>query len=539
MTKTDSRRRRCFPLVLLCALALMPTRVAESADTPKSGGILRAYHRDSPGGPSILEETSNSVTVPFMAVFNNLVLYKQDEPRNSVETIEPELATGWHWNADNTALTFQLREGVRWHDGKPFTSHDVKCTWDLLRGKSATPLRNNPRLGWYHNLNDVSTDGDFAVTFHLGRPQPAMLALLASGYSAVYPCHVPPRDMRQHPIGTGPFKFVEFRQNQSITLTRNTDYWKLGLPYLDGVEYTIITNRSTALLGFTSGKFDMTFPNEVSIPLLKDMQAQAPHAICKLTPNNCAVNAIVNRERPPFDNPDIRLALTLAIDRQGFIDILSEGQSVTGGSMQPPPEGVWGMPEPMLRDLPGYGKDVEQNRAKARALMEKHGYGPNNRLKIKVSARNIPTHRDPGILLVDTLKHIYIDAELEPVDTASWFPKIARKDYTLGPNITCGAVDDPDQNFYENYACGSARNFTQYCNKDLEPLFDQQSRETDFEKRRAMVWEIDRRLQEDIARPIIYHVNAATCWQPYLKGFTPMVNSVYNFPRLEKVWLDR
>jgi peptide/nickel transport system substrate-binding protein len=134
---------------------------------------------------------------------------------------------------------------------------------------------------------------------------------------------------------------------------------------------------------------------------------------------------------------------------------------------------------------------------------------------------------------------MYIDAELEPVDTAAWFPKIARKDFAIGPNITCGAVDDPDQNFYENYACGSARNFTQYCNKDLQPLFDQQSQETDPDKRRKLVWEIDHKLQEDIARPIIYHHKVGTCWWPYLHGFTPMVNSTYNGPRFEAVWLDK
>ncbi len=523
-------------IAVFAALSILPCIAAE---TPKYGGILRMQHRDSPGSPSILEESSNSVTVPFMAVFNNLVLFDQQQERNSVETIQPELAESWAWSADNTALTFKLRRGVRWHDGKPFTARDVKCTWDLLQGKSATPLRNNLRNGWYHNLRDVTVDDDFQVTFQLNRPQPAMLSLLASGYSVVYPCHVPPREMRAHPIGTGPFKFVEFRQNESIKLTRNTDYWRADRPYLDGIEYTIVTNRSTALLAFASGKFDMTFPNEVTIPLLKNLQDQAPRAICRLTPNSCAVNVIINRERAPFDNADIRMAVALTIDRKTFIDILSEGRSVIGGAMQPLPHGVWGLPAEMLRDLPGYDPDVAKNRAQARALMEKHGYGRDNRLKIKVSARNIPTHRDPGILLVDDLKHIYIDAELEPVDTAAWFPKIARKDYAIGPNQTCGAVDDPDQNFYENYACGSGRNFTQYCNKALEPLFDRQSQETDFDKRRALVWEIDRRLQQDIARPIVYHVDSATCWQPEVKGFVPMVNSNYNSPRFENVWLDR
>ena len=125
------------------------------AQEPKHGGTLRVHHRDSPGSASILEETTDSVTVPFMPVFNNLVLFKQDEPRNSVETIEPELATSWAWSADNTKLTFKLRQGVKWHDGKPFTSADVKCTWDLIMGKAANPLRVSPRKAWYANLKDV------------------------------------------------------------------------------------------------------------------------------------------------------------------------------------------------------------------------------------------------------------------------------------------------------------------------------------------------------------------------------------------------
>ncbi len=510
-----------------------------AAEEPKHGGILHLFHRDSPGSPSILEELSNSVNTPFMAVFNNLVIYDQDVPRNSADTIRPDLAESWSWNADKTALTFKLHQGVKWHDGKPFTAADVKCTWDLLQGKGPNKLRINPRDGWYHNLKEVVTNGDFEVTFQLERPQPAMLALLASGYSVIYPCHVAPAQMRQHPIGTGPFKFVEFKRNELIKLTRNTDYWKPGLPYLDGVDFTIIPNSSTAMLAFSTGQIDMTFPYEITPPLLKAYRAAAPNAVCVSGPNNCASNLLINREKPPFDEPDIRRAVALAIDRKAFIDIISDGKGVIGAAMQPPPEGVWGMPEEMLRKLPGYDPDVEKSRAEARKLMEKHGYGPNNPLKLKVSARNVSQHRDAGVILVDQLKSIYIDAEFETVETANWFPKIERKDYVIGPNVTCGAIDDPDQNFYENYACGAMRNFSRYCNKDLQALFDKQSQETDFDKRRKLVWEIDSRLQEDVARPIIFHTNTATCWQPYVKGYTPMVNSIYNGPRFETIWLDK
>ncbi len=524
-----------FGVTALGTLAVSNASAAE----PKHGGIFKIYERETPGGISIHEEATYSTNVPMMSVFNNLVIYDQHKAQNSMDTIKPELAESWAWNADKTQLTFKLRQGVKWHDGKPFTAKDVKCTWDMLMGKSEQKFRKNPRKGWYNNVSEVTVNGDYEATFHVKRPQPALLALLASGYSPVYPCHVSPAQMRAHPIGTGPFKFVEMRQNEIIKLTKNTDYWKKGLPYLDGIEFPIIPNRSTAMLAFIAGKVDMTFPTEVSVPLLKDVKSQAPNAICDLESNNVATNLIVNRDKEPFNNADIRRAMALAIDHKAFVDIMFEGQADIGGAMLPPPSGVWGMPKDMLETVPGYGPDVKKNREEGRKLMEKAGYGPDKRLKVKVSTRNIAVYRDPAVILIDQLKDIYIDGELEVVDTGIWFAKIARGDYAVGLNLTGAGIDDPDQNFYENYGCGSERNYTHYCNKDLQKKFDEQSQETDQAKRKKLVWEIDKQLQEDVARPILFHGRTATCWQPYVKNITIMSNSSYNGYRYEDVWLDK
>src|SRR5208282_4556840 len=335
----------------------------------KTGGILKMFSPDSPASMSILEEATVFAEGPMMGVFNNLVMFDQNVQQSSLSSIVPDLATGWSWSEEGTALTLPLRQGVKWHDGRPFTAADVQCTWDLLSGKSADKLRVNPRKSWYENLEQVTTNGDYQVTFHLKRPQPAFVALLASGFSPVYPCHVPPRDMRSHPIGTGPFKFVEFKPNEHIKVVRNPDYWKSGRPYLDGIEYTIVPNRSTALLGFVAGKFDLTFPYEVTIPLLKDVASQAPRAICEVGPTNVSTNLTINRDAPPFDNPDMRRALALALDRKAFIDILAEGQGDIGGAMLPPPAGVWGMPPDILKTIPGYDPDVDKSRAEARKIM--------------------------------------------------------------------------------------------------------------------------------------------------------------------------
>jgi peptide/nickel transport system substrate-binding protein len=530
---------RSVQALAAAVLSLMAFSGVVLAAEPKQGGILRVYHRDSPASASIHEEATYSVNVPFMPVFNNLVMYKQDVAQNSMDTIIPDLAESWAWSGDNKTLNFKLRQGVKWHDGKPFTSSDVKCTFDMLMGKSAQKFRKNPRKSWYDEVVDVTTKGDFEVAFNLKRPQPALLALLASGYTPVYPCHVSPGDMRTHPIGTGPFKFVEFKANESIKLTRNPDYWKKGLPHLDGIEFTIIPNRSTAILAFVAGKFDMTFPTEVSIPLIKDVKSQAPNAVCVVEPINVSTNIIVNSTSPPFDNLDIRRAMAMALDRKAFISILNDSQADIGGTMLPAPGGLWAMPKEMLETIPGYGPDVNASREEARKLMQKAGYGPDKHLPVKVSTRNIAVYRDPAVILIDQLKSIYIDGELDVVETANWFSKVARKDYALGLNLTGNAVDDPDQSFYENYSCNSERNYTNYCNKDIEKLFDQQSQETDIARRKTLVWDIDKKLQEDVARPIIFHGRQGTCWQPYVKGITVMVNSSYNGYRYEDVWLDK
>ena len=240
--------------------------------------------------------------------------------QNSAEAIVPDLATSWTWSEDGKNLTFQLRKGVTWNDGKPFTAADVKCTWDLLTNKGPDTFRINSRAGWYVNVESVGVTGEQEAVFNLKAPQPALLSLLEPGFTPVYPCHVSPAQMRQAPIGTGPVKFVGFQKNQGIKVVRNPNHWKPGRPYLDGIEYTIIPNRSTAILAFVSGQFDMFFPYELTVPLVADVKAQMPNAVCDISPMNVAPNILMN-PAPPFDNLDVRRAVAMALDRKAFIDI--------------------------------------------------------------------------------------------------------------------------------------------------------------------------------------------------------------------------
>src|SRR5947208_1606335 len=520
------------------AALLLATTAAGTAAAEKSGGILRIPFVTSPASMSIHEESTIAALGPMMGVFNNLIMFDQHVPQNSLSSIVPDLAESWAYNEDGKSLTFKLRQGVKWHDGKPFTAKDVKCTWELIAGTSADKLRVNPRKSWYRNLEAVSVEGDYQVTFNLKRPQPSFIALLASGWSPVYPCHVPPRDMRLKPVGTGPFKFVEFKPNEGIKVTRNPDYWKKGRPYLDGIEYNFVANPSTAILAFASGKFDRYAQGILTLPLMKELKSQEPNAVCEVVPWNIPRQMLVNRDKPPFDNPELRRAMALTLDRKAFIDITSDGQGSIGGAMMPPPAGSWGMPPEVLQTLPGYGPDLQKNRAEARDIMKKLGYGPDKRLAVTVTTRNAGGYRDPAILMIDQLKEIYIDGVLNAIDTTQWYPTVMRKDYAVGLTVSENGLDDPDQQFYENFVCGAERNYTGYCSPEVDKLVDQQSAEPNTEKRKHLVWEIERKLAEDGARPAIFYPRQATCRHPQVKGMTMMVNSIYNGYRYEDLWLD-
>jgi peptide/nickel transport system substrate-binding protein len=123
---------------------------------------------------------------------------------------------------------------------------------------------------------------------------------------------------------------------------------------------------------------------------------------------------------------------------------------------------------------------------------------------------------------------IYIDGVLDAVDTTQWYPKVMRKDYAVGLTVSENGLDDPDQQFYENFVCGAERNYSGYCSPEVDRLVDQQSMQSDNVKRRELVWEIERRLAEDAARPIIFYPRSGARWQPRFKGHTMTINGNYN-----------
>jgi peptide/nickel transport system substrate-binding protein len=527
-------------LALTLALVLVAAGTPAISQSPKSGGVLNVMQREDLAQGFSIHETATIATVwPSMPCFNNLVLYDPAKAVESMDTVVPDLAEKWSWQDNNRSLVFTLRKGVKWHDGQPFTSKDVKYTFDVVReAKDATgKLRINPRKDWYANVTSIEAPDPHTVIFHLKRPQPSLLMMLASGYSPVYPAHVPPAEFRSRCVGTGPFKLKEWKQGEYIELVKNPDYWAKGRPYLDGIRYIIIQERGTRFAALQAGRLDISFPGEGTKPLADQLKASGAKLVFTTVGSNVNDNLLLNSKKPPFDNPKVRLAFSYAIDRHAYTKAVHQDGAVVGASMQPKPYGFWGLLDADVKKLPGNGKSAD-DKATAKKLLAEAGFTPSNPLKVEVKTRAIALYVDFSSFVINELKQVGVEATLTQIETAQWHPLVTRRDYLVGTNLTGIGTDDPDANFYENFACGSPRNYTDYCDESVMKMFDQQSQEVDRKKRMQLVTQIQKKLEDDAARPVMgwrldYFPMAAS-----VKGLVPHHN-IYNYGRMQDVWLDK
>ena len=523
-------------VLALASLAALPPH----AHAAKPGGILTLTQReDLPQGFAIHETSTISSVWPAMPCFNNLVLFDPLKPIESADTIIGELAEKWSWQDGYRNLVFFLRKDVKWHDGKPFTSKDVRHTFEMLRGAPDAPqkLRINPRNDWYANVEAVEAADAYTIIFRLKRPQPSLLLMLASGYTPVYAAHVPASSYRTGCMGTGPFKLKEWRKGEFVEYVKNPDYFVKGRPYLDGLKYVVIGEPGTRIAALQTGQVDVSFPNEVTKTNAEQLKAAVPKLVITPSSVNVNDNIVMNMKKPPFDNIKLRLAVAHGIDRRALIQAVHQGGAVPGVSMAPKPYGAWGLLEPDLQALPGYGKPADE-KATARKLLAEVGYSPQNPLRIEMVTRNISIYVTMASFVVNELKQIGIEATLKQIETAQWHPLATRGDFQIAANLTGIGPDDPDANFYENFACGSPRNYSFYCNEQVMAQIHQQSQELDPKKRLALVQAIQKKLEQDVARPILtWRLDYFTVW-PHVKNFIPH-QSMYNYGRLQEVWLDK
>ncbi|MBI2203036.1 MAG: ABC transporter substrate-binding protein [Candidatus Rokubacteria bacterium] len=532
------------PLTVSLALAALALVLAAATlpavgQTPKYGGVLATSPISAPPSLSPHEEATIAVVASASVCFNNLVYFDPQKKQESAATVVPELAERWSWQDGSRTLVFFLRKGVKWHDGKPFTSQDVKYTFDMVRGApdAKGKLRVNPRKLWYENVEAIEAPDPYTVAFRLKRPQPALLLMLASGYSPVYPAHVPPAEFRTRCVGTGPFKLKDHRPGEYVEFVKNPDYFVKGRPYMDGVKVVFIKDRSTQIAALQAGQLDVAGSGWNKANAETAMKGAAGLVVIEAD-GGTNDNVLVNFKRPPFTDVRVRRALNLALDRAAYVKGPRQGGASLGGAMLPPPAGVWGLSPADLAKLPGTG-DPTRQKTEAKRLLAEAGFGPAKPLKVAVSTRAVAIYVDTASWMVDQLQQVGIDATLEQIETGVWHPKMTRRDYQIALNVTGVGVDDPDANLVENFKCGSPRNYSDYCSEEIDRMIAEQSQMTDRAARLKLVNDIDRRLQLDGARPILGWGKQYYAMWPHVKNYVPHENSIYNNSRMQDIWLDK
>ena len=393
-----SRPRPLLSLAAVLALlvAVLPA-TGQAPATPKHGGVLVTSPLSATPSLSPHEESTIATVQQASPCFSNLVYFDPAKKVESGDTLIPELADKWSWQDGYRNLVFLLRHDVKWHDGKPFTSQDVKYTFDIVRGApdARAKLKVNPRKLWYENIDAIEAPDAYTVVFRLKKPQPSLLPMLASGYSPVYPAHVPLAEFKNRCVGTGPFKLKDNKPGELVEYVKNPDYFIKGRPYLDGLKFVVIRDRSTQIAALQSGQLDVAGSgwNKTNA---ENARSGAPKLIIGEADSNVNDNVLVNFKKAPFTDIRVRRAINLALDRKAYLVGPRQGAATFGGALLPRPAGVWGLPAAEVAKLPGMG-DPARQKAEAKKLLAEAGFGPTHPLKIVVSTRALAIYVDTEI----------------------------------------------------------------------------------------------------------------------------------------------
>ncbi len=499
---------------------------APAGDQPRRGGVLNLWVGGDPPSFDAHQESTYQTLHPASPCYNLLVQY---DPKDHTKVI-PDLAERWDVSSDGKVYTFYLKQGVKFHHGKPFKAEDVKASFERI----IWPPNNvvSPRKGVFDAVSGIETPNDYTVRFILKRPNASFLANIAQGWNVIYPKDLLEQgDPKKTVVGTGPFKLKNYTRGVSIELERNPEYHVPGLPYLDGIRFFIVPDPNTGIAAFLSGQLDV-YRTENKAEADEVAQRYADKATVKkfTIMSNYAME--MNARRRPWDDPRVRLAASLAIDRTAAVKVLTQGEGVAGGILRP--DSQWALPRAELEKLPGYSPNKAQEIEQARRLLAEAGLGSG--FKATMLTRKGAQFEAPAVFLKDQLAKIGIDVTLDVQESAAFYDRLNRGEFELFGGSYSAAVDDPDAVFGQSYLCDSERNYSKFCLPQLEDLFIRQSQTMDANQRKQLVWELERLALVNVVKVVMaYRVNWWLWWNRVRNFYRQP--SYYLTERHEDVWL--
>jgi peptide/nickel transport system substrate-binding protein len=542
----------CLPLLVMAQQA-----AKSDADLARQGAlVLATAHGDKPryGGKFLsvgneevpfydMHQTSlGGIYAAVAPAYNCLIRTSPYDPTG--QEIMPELADAWEVSDGGKTLTFYLHKGVKWHDGTPFSSADVKYTIERIMNPPQGMV--SPRGPVFNALIErvEVPDPDTVVVYGKG-PSTLLLPLFASGHNMIIPKHIvepdPVNALKTRVIGTGPFRLKEPPTTSLWKYERNPDYFKKDLPYLDEIEIHLITDPQAMVAALLSKRvyWSDVFPHaNMDRDLAKSTVQQNPNLIHSANPGLVVSHLTLQSEKPPLDDLRVRQALSEAVRREAISELGNQSGAVGTGVY---PLGPWTMPRERRAQLIGYGPDMAQRIAHAKELLAAYEKekGKIDWSKIKLQcATTIKFSCENAQVVQQLLKKINVNIGLEPMLFSQLRANEVSGNYWLSLLGAAIDFDDPIDTFGQWFVTKGGRWYQRHSVPEIDALYAQQKFIANPEERKKVIWEMDKLAMNDAAYLILHWFDLHHVRWHFVKGWTITPDIRSTNARMDYVWLD-
>lgn len=521
-----------------------PTPTPVPTEQPRYGGIYRVAGQEAPNLDPHLTISFLTMNVAS-AIYDHLVGFPFGPDAKDLydETILPNLAEKWEFSPDFKTVTFTLRRGVKFHDKPPVNGREVKASdvvYSLERFKAKSGYRIN-----FEPVTKIEAVDDYTVRIHLTQPYAPLLNHLAQpSYNVILPPEAEAQfkdfNRLEAAIGTGAFILTSYTRGVQYVFKKNPDYWRKGLPYVDEVRVEITPDYSTRVALFRTGRVHQAnwWPSVEDTDYFQ-LQRSRPDLVLGSGIRSLVLNTIYfNTTKPPFNDQRVRQAISLAINRQAWIDTLHYGEGCLYHGPIPCAYQSWQLPidkypPEKAKLLIGYDPEM------AKQLLADAGYPNGFTTPLRYAAVVYGTLWDSRYqLAAENLGKIGIKAELKPQEyglyiSTTYLGKF--DDAAIGPVTPYG---EPDYFLYGHFYPGQTANRSSVNDPALNPLLEQQRVEMDPKKRLETVYKIQEYLADKAYYVYLPAGVTRTAWQPQVRGMVPKVIGSYGVGKFYiYVWL--
>ena len=527
--------------------AAVPTvEPTPDADEPAYGGVLNRAHATDPAGFDPVQDSSIAALDLIAPIYSQLVRVDPEAPEGELRA---ELAERWEVGDGGRTVTFHLRRGVQWHDGQPFVADDVVSHFNRVISPPQG-LFSSQRAPFL-DVVDIQAPDASTVVFHTESPSAGLLRSFGGGHYMVVSKHVmeretaeDPRGLRSNPealVGTGPFTFAEYNQGSNFRVERNPNYWDEGKPYLDGMEFFVIKDSAARFAALVTGRVHTTPSGTAS---LTPTQAQEARRDYSDTLNVVEargpfwMGAAFNVTAAPFDDARVRQALSLAVDREAYLTLVTGGDGGVGMTAgYSPPDTALGLSTEQLLGLPGYGGDKDADVARARELLAAAGHADGFSTSIMVRS-DVPVWVNSALFFQDQWRKLGLDVQVEQTEFGASISRMLRGEYDVRIGGIAFNTTDPDHYLWAHFTTDGPNNLRYATDAETDRLLAAQRVELDPARRRELAHAAETRLLTEVVPAVVGHYAVYLFGvRKEVQGWVPRDFMLYNQSRWDDVWL--